>query len=96
LLPSPHHHSWATSLTDVHLKREVIFESSRATIVEKMAAVTRNPFRENLQIVARDIQFLCLLCDAGTMLNMRVVDGAFSNPSHPPEKISMPLCEHLG
>jgi hypothetical protein len=74
---------------------EVIPAWSRPTTAEAMLAAARDSFHNRLQVIARDIRFVCFLCDAGTILSTRVVHGAFTNPSCLPEVISLLPCENI-
>jgi hypothetical protein len=74
---------------------EVIPAWSHPTIAEAVLAAAQDSFHSRLQVIARDIRFVCFLCDAGTVLNTRVVHGGFANPSCLPEVIRLLPCENL-
>jgi hypothetical protein len=64
---------------------EIVPAWSQATYSEVMIQCARNAFESRLRIVARDIRFVNVICDAGTVLTMKVVHCAFTNPSRLPE-----------
>jgi hypothetical protein len=59
-----------------------------------MIRVAEAQFRDCLQVVARDVRFASLICDAGTVVNSKVVHSAFTNPLHIDDIVTLPPFEN--
>jgi hypothetical protein len=74
---------------------EIIPGWSEQTVTDAMVRVAQSKFDECIQIAARDVRFVCFICDAGTVVNGKVIHGAFTNPIHIDDIITLPPFENV-
>jgi hypothetical protein len=74
---------------------EIIPRWSEHTLSEAMIKVAEDRFTKCIQVVSRDVRFVCLICDAGTVVNSKVVHAAFTNPANIDDIVTLPPFENL-
>jgi hypothetical protein len=74
---------------------ELIPNWSEETLSTAMVEAAQAQFAQCIQVVSRDVRFVCLICDARTVVNSKVVHAAFTNPSRIDDIVTLPPFENL-